>query len=107
MSKMFDLRTFSEAVRLAMTAEGLTGRIVVQHSSGDLTAQVGQMPDMGEDDFDVTISIRNYRDGEPAIERFEPFSNDDDGEFTGMKPWPEGGWVRFSDVAALLSEDPA
>lgn len=37
------------------------------------------------------------------VERFEPFADQDDGEFTGMGAVPDGDWVRYADYAAALA----
>lgn len=55
-SLLFDLRTFSGAMKLAMASEGMTGQITVDvGEAGTLTVWVGQPND---DDFEITVSIR-------------------------------------------------
>lgn len=55
-SLLFDLRTFSGAMKMAMAAEGMTGQITIDVAeAGSVTSWVGQP---NADDFEITVSIR-------------------------------------------------
>jgi hypothetical protein len=41
--------------------------------------------------------------GGVEVERFEPFADQDDGEFKGMGAVPDGDWVRYSDWAVACA----
>ena len=58
--KIYDMRTFSAALKMAMAAEGMTGQITVEDCTGTHTIWVGS-PDPSKDHI-LVLSITPERE---------------------------------------------
>ena len=71
--------------------------ILIRIPAGDIRSAFNELQSLR------SLSSDSVSDGSKGvIERFEPFANEDDGEFRGMGRVPDGDWVRHSDHIAAL-----